>query len=168
MFDQGLQSKQATADLRLPPLSIGFVASLGIFVFEVLAACQCTPLSFDFRYDILLWLTVLLYWLICVWGLHAALERITSGAYPINPVAAAAYHVIPFFNLYWVFRWPGALSEFLNTHDIRTASQLVLGGLILVSLLIGRLGWPVIEFLVLFGVLAYLYKRVRTLALQTL
>lgn len=51
------------------------------------------------------------YWLYSVYRLHKELAR-NADSYLISPSRAAVFHLIPLFNLYWVFVWTKALSEF--------------------------------------------------------
>jgi len=53
--------------------------------------------------------------MICAYELHLILRQVTTGSYPITPMRAAWFHAIPFFGLYWVFKWPRELARFVNT-----------------------------------------------------
>ena len=59
-----------------------------------------------------------LYWLRCAWALHRRLARATQGAYPIGPWRAVGFHFIPFFNLYWIFRWPAQILRFAGARRL--------------------------------------------------
>jgi len=52
----------------------------------------------------------LIYWLVCVYEYHVVLAQATAGAYPIKPLRAAWFHLIPIYGLYWVSsgrgNWP--------------------------------------------------------------
>jgi hypothetical protein len=54
------------------------------------------------------------YWLVCVYQFHQVLARIPGWQHPISPGRAVGFHFIPFYNLYWVFRWPAEIARFVN------------------------------------------------------
>lgn len=56
----------------------------------------------------------IVYWLVCVYELHLVLMQASAGAYPIKPLRAAWFHLIPVFSLYWVYKWPRELARFVN------------------------------------------------------
>lgn len=58
-----------------------------------------------------------LYWFFCIYRVHVVLREATGSAYPIGPVKAVGFSFIPFFNLYWVFRWPNAIADFVNANS---------------------------------------------------
>jgi len=57
----------------------------------------------------------LIYWLVCVYEYHVVLAQATANAYPIKPLRAAWFHLIPIYGLYWVFKWPRELARFVNS-----------------------------------------------------
>ncbi len=56
----------------------------------------------------------LLYWLLAIRRIHEKLADLTGGTYPVRPEAAWFGHLVPGYNLYWVFVWPRALDRFLS------------------------------------------------------
>ena len=54
------------------------------------------------------------YWLYCVYKFHEAVGRIPGYRHPITPTAAVAWHFVPSYNIYWIFKWPNALANFVN------------------------------------------------------
>jgi hypothetical protein len=50
-----------------------------------------------------------------VYEYHVVLSEATAGTYPIKPLRAAWFHVIPIYGLYWVFKWPRELARFVNS-----------------------------------------------------
>ena len=61
----------------------------------------------------------------------------TGHRYPIQPGEAVGKHFIPFYNLYWLFVWPSALSRHINqAGQVSMIPGAVLGFLLLVSLLL--------------------------------
>ncbi|HEV7398502.1 MAG TPA: hypothetical protein VGN86_18460 [Pyrinomonadaceae bacterium] len=81
-----------------------------------------------------------IYWLFCVSRFHKILGEISRNQYPIGSAEAAWKHIIPFYNLVWVFRWPTAMSDYLNRRErVKMVSGTGLGVVLLLSLLLGRL-----------------------------
>ena len=57
------------------------------------------------------------FWLYSLYRLHAALAR-ADASYPVSPARAAFFHLIPLFNLYWVFAWTKSLSKLAGQRSI--------------------------------------------------
>lgn len=80
-----------------------------------------------------------IYWLFCVYRFHTILHEISRNQYPITSAEAAWKHIIPFYNLVWIFRWPAAMSEYLNRRErVKMVSGNLIGVVLLVFLLIFR------------------------------
>jgi hypothetical protein len=80
-----------------------------------------------------------IFWLLCVSRFHKILGEISRNKYPIGSGEAAWKHIIPFYNLVWIFRWPTVMSDYLNRRErVKIVSGSVLGVFLLMSLLIGR------------------------------
>ena len=79
------------------------------------------------------------YWLFCVSRFHKVLGEISRNQYPIDAGEAAWKHIVPFYNLFWIFRWPSAMSDYLNRRErVKMVSGNLLGLFLLISLLVGR------------------------------
>jgi hypothetical protein len=124
------------------------------------------------------WLSIALalvgyvYYLSCVSRLHAVASHLSpvleQVPYPIEPGSAVARHFIPFYNLYWLVRWPFLLGTFLNRHlrEGKMASGLLVGFLILGTLLLRAFDTG-IAMILLFWILSYVSDKVRLLTEQT-
>jgi len=110
-----------------------------MIVIGFIAACVAVAALLDGRR---MWLPLGTAWtLACIYQLHAALEKSTSGEYPITPGKAAGYHLIPVFNLFWVFSWSIQLSNWLNALNPRNHLKgRVVGSLLLIGLLLPGIG----------------------------
>jgi hypothetical protein len=99
-----------------------------------------------------------LYWLSCVDRMHKILLEATDGQYSITPTRAGLYHFIPFYNLYWVIKWPNEIARFVNRRLPHKRMMIGVPGAILLvgALLRGALGLAVI-----FTVGVYLSRRVQ-------
>jgi hypothetical protein len=105
-----------------PPVWVGFVFAFIFLVVEV----AFVIVTFDWEEEAsamdarvaaslgLLGLPGIIYWMYCIHRLHKILAQMTHGRYPNSPLETALKHLIPFYNLYWIFKWPGEFSDYLN------------------------------------------------------
>lgn len=108
---------------ELPPFPriwVGYLLGVATLVAEVVAVTlhpelAKEPLLIPPLYLFLTNFVSLVYWLVCVYEYHVVLSRATAGQYPITPMRAAWFHLIPFYGLYWVFKWPRELARFVNS-----------------------------------------------------
>lgn len=146
----------------LPKLWIGYVIAV-VFIVYAIAEIVLDPASVEeislgpFLVAVAGWL----YWLFCVYRIHWVLAEATNNHYPITPGKGAAFNLIPFFNLYWFFKWPNEIAAFLN----RQSKKLVLpkggpGFIILVGFLVTRFD-TFLGLVVLFSVLVWICRKVR-------
>ena len=54
------------------------------------------------------------YYLMSLYRLHEILGQATNRRYPVSPVQAVVSTLIPFYNIYWLFKWSGEMSLFMN------------------------------------------------------
>lgn len=103
-----------------------------------------------------------IYWLYCVHRFHKVLRELTHGRYPISPWGAALRHFIPFYNLYWIFKWPGELSDYLNRRDrVKIVSGAGLGVLLLFAWITFRVLDGAIGLSFLFGIGMYINSKLK-------
>jgi len=113
---------------RLPRLWIGYLIAILSFaagVFELARNPGAYASSGEFPAIYLIgaafgWF----YWLFCVYRYHDVITDIPGYNHPIAASRAVAFHFIPFYNFYWVYRWPSAIAEFVNW---RTQSKTMKG-----------------------------------------
>ncbi len=99
------------------------------------------------------------YWMFCVHRFHKILGELDS-SYGISPGAAVGYHFIPFFNFYWVFKWPSEFSKFINSRkNIKMIPGGLLGFLLLISLLINGYVNQTAGLAFIFGLSLYFKNR---------
>ena len=76
------------------------------------------------------------YWLYCIYRTHRALAKATNGAHPISPGAAVWFHLIPLYNLYWVFKWPNEMAKTVYNYSYQFMRGTLDGVFLLVALVI--------------------------------
>ena len=154
--DCGYNFQTAQIDLTLkstplPRMWIGFALSALILVSEFIdfnsgaqqTGTQPNPVFFIFV------LAAWIYWLWCVHRYHDIMTSIPGYRHPISPGQAVARHFIPFYNFYWVFKWPSEIATFVNWRTQTTAMQgwivglLVLGGFVM-RIVDGSIGMAVV------------------------
>jgi hypothetical protein len=80
-----------------------------------------------------------IYWFFCVSRFNNILCEVSRKHYPISGAEAVWKHFIPFYNLYWMFRWPSEMSDYLNSRErVKMVSGNLLGAGLLLSALLGR------------------------------
>jgi len=102
-----------------PRIWVGYLLGVATFIAEIVTASLHPELLKETFFVPPLYLFLpgficLVYWIVCAYEYHLILRQATSGGYPISPLRAAWFHVIPFYNLYWVFKWPRELARFVN------------------------------------------------------
>ena len=155
-----------------PWVWVGFLFAFAFFVIEVVFVVM----TFDFAEEVtsssgdaeltlvlgLLGLPGTIYWLFCVHRLHKILAEMTRGRYPITANEAALKHLIPFYNLYWVFKWPSEFSQYLNRRGYVTIiSGAALGVLLLLGMLVFRIVDGAIGMAWLFGLTMFMSYKLK-------
>jgi hypothetical protein len=175
MFTSITEPTEFQTDEQVPNSSppwvwIGFLFAFAFFVVEVVFVIM----TFDWEQEVatedpgmalalgLLGLPGIIYWMFCVHRLHKILAEMTRGRYPNTPLEAALKHMIPFYNLYWIFKWPGEFSDYLNR---RGRVKIISGGVLGLMLLLGLLTFRVIDgafgMAALFGVTMYMSSKLK-------
>ena len=105
------------------------------------------------------------YFFMCVFRFHRILGEVTFGAYPITPSQAVFYHLIPLFNLYWLFAWPSRFADYVSAERaIKVLPGAVIGTLLIASAIVARFYETSFGLAGYFGVMAYLTNRLRLYA----
>ena len=102
-----------------PRIWVGYLLGFATVIAEIAAVTlhpelAKEPLTIPPLYLFLANFISLVYWLVCVYEFHVVLMQASAGTYPIKPVRAAWFHLIPVYSLYWVFKWPRELARFVN------------------------------------------------------
>ena len=151
-----------------PWVWVGFLFTFAFLVIEIVFAILTFDeegTSPDAQMSLLFGLFGLpgiIYWMFCVHRIHKILGEMTRGRYPITPLEAALKHLIPFYNLYWVFKWPGEFSDYLTRRGrIKIVSGSVLGLMLLLSLIVYRVVDGAFGMAGLFGVTMFISSKLK-------
>ncbi len=103
-----------------PRIWIGYLLGVATLIAEMIAVTLHPelakgPLIIPPLYLFLANFISLVYWLVCVYEYHVLLAQATASSYSTKPLRAAWFHLIPIYNLYWVFKWPRELARFVNS-----------------------------------------------------
>jgi hypothetical protein len=154
---------------ELPKMWIGFLLALGFLAAELYEA------SIGQNDTLGVWTVVTaiagtIYWLFCVHRFHRAVNRLAaplalaeSGTtYPVSPGGAVGRHFIPFYNIFWLFKWPKTMADFLNqTTSVRMMSGSAMGLIVLLCSVVLRAVDSFIGLSALFLIGVYLNKKLR-------
>ncbi len=120
----GRKSQEQQAEPKVlrpfPRIWIGYLLGFATMIAEMIALklhpeLAKEPLLIPPLYLFLANFISLIYWLVCVYEYRVVLSQATAGAYPIKPLRAAWFHLIPIYGLYWIFKWPRELARFVNS-----------------------------------------------------
>lgn len=157
------QDTVKTSQFKFPKIWPGYALGILFFLFEV-GEVIFNPQASQEKYSwwtVSFWLIGLIYWCICVYKLHKTIFKITNSNYPITPARAVGYGFIPFYNLYWIFKWPSEIVNMVNarigTKKFRTW---VPGVYLFLFVILGRVDGT-IWLIGTFAVLSYLIRRIK-------
>jgi hypothetical protein len=158
----------ADATKPFPRVWIGYLVTLLLFLPLVVESIQLAEIERHLTVPPIALLSIAwlgsVYWLFCVHRLHSIVAEATGGRYPIAAAQASGFHFIPFFNLYWIFKWPAAMGRLLRENGNGT----LLGGWLGVPILLGFVIEKFIDFalglLILFSIMTYVVSTVRRAA----
>lgn len=102
------------------------------------------------------------YWLVCIHRLHKILVELKRGyPYPITGAEAVGKHFIPFYNIYWVFKWPSVMASYINERGrVRMVPGFLVGLMLFLSLLLRYFDGGV-GLAMLFGTTAYISSKLK-------
>jgi len=149
----------------LPRMGIGFVLVLLSFVTAMIEgavnpelARQEPPVGFYLVFLIGAWF----YWLWCVHRYHDIMCSVSGYRHPISPGQAVARHFFPFYNFYWVFRWPSQIATFVNWRaQANVMHGWIAGLLVLGAVILGRMIDGSVGLVLLFGCGFYISRQIR-------
>jgi hypothetical protein len=142
MNELSARERLASEPQQLPKMWIGFMLAGVFLVVEVIHLLVSSDNEDQKGPILVLWLASLpiwFYWLFCVYKIHDAIGRIPGYEHSITPAAAVGWHFFPIYNVYWVFKLPTALADFVNWRTQTKAMKgWIAGVLVLASVLVFR------------------------------
>jgi hypothetical protein len=127
---------------RLPKIWIGYLLALATLIGETIAVARNPELAKGaditaVPLEIYLpTFVAVVYWLVCVHRYHVVLAHVPGWKHPISPARAVWFHFIPIYVVYWVFRWPAAIADFVNQRlEAPAMNKWTVGTMFLASLL---------------------------------
>jgi hypothetical protein len=157
---------------RLPKIWIGYLLAFATLIGEMIAVTRNPELAKGAQFAVppleifLPAFLAAVYWLVCVHRYHAVLAHVPGWQHPITPARAVWFHLIPFFNVYWVFRWPRALAVFVNHRMNAHVMSLWTTGASLFVALVCRVFDPALGTAMLFFMCSYISRHLKR-ALET-
>lgn len=161
---------QKAKSISLPPISLGYFFAV-FFVLGAIALGIFWPQAYEGFLEetdeaspaegilTLVWLPGFIYWLVCVHRINKVIYELTAGTYPITPGRAVWFHFIPFYNLYWLFKWTQEAIKFINVNSTgKEMSPRVPGVLLLFGFLIGDGVGLILMFVGITGIMQNLKK----------
>jgi hypothetical protein len=151
----------------LRPIWIGFVLAFGFLVLEIAEVASGDTSGKVGVLGTLISIACWIYWLSCVQRFHTILNQLAPYAvgqstYPITPGRAVGYHFIPFYNFYWIFKWPLEISRFVQeSSSVPMISGAVPGLFLFLGLVLARLFDGFVGFSLIFGVGLYISRKLR-------
>jgi len=152
---------------RLPKLWIGYALSFATLVGEMIAVARNPGLVKSVQFGVppleifLPAFLAAVYWLVCIHRYHMVLAHVQGWQHPISPARAVWFHLIPFFNIYWVFRWPYAIAVFVNQRMNAPVMSLWTPGASLFIALVCRIFDPALGTALLFFTCTFISRLLK-------
>jgi hypothetical protein len=149
----------------LPMIWIGYVLGLATIIAEFIAVGLHPELEkaggIPPLYLFLVSFVGGVYWFVCVYRYHVILATVPGWKHPISPARAVGFHFIPFYNLYWVFKWPKEIANFVNLRLRAPIMKPLPVGIAILGALILRVLDPGFGLMLLFFPMSYISECLR-------
>jgi hypothetical protein len=151
--------------LQLPLIWIGYLLGIATIVAEFVALGLHPELAKEGGipplYLFLVSFVGGVYWFVCVYHYHVVMAHVPGWRHPITPARAVGFHFIPFYNLYWIFKWPREIATFVNGRLQRPVMKPVAVGVAVLAALILRILDPGFGLILLFIPMSYISECLR-------
>lgn len=101
------------------------------------------------------------YWLVCIYRIHVVLADAPRWRHPISPARAVGFHFIPFYQFYWIFKWPREIANFVNSRLPQPVMKPVAVGVAVLAALFLRILDPGFGLILLFFPMSYISECIR-------
>ncbi|HEY1802744.1 MAG TPA: hypothetical protein VGG46_17590 [Terriglobales bacterium] len=153
---------------QLPQLRFGFGLAGLLFIGQIIWATQrvLQPGSdsaggIAAAFSVICAFVASAYFLNCVYTYHYVLTQVDGWQHPISPKRAVRFHFIPFFDLYWNYKWPHEIAKFVNWRiGRRRMSGVLVGTLVLLGTLVSFYEAS-LGLIIVFSAFAYLSRCLR-------
>ena len=149
----------------LPMIWIGYLLGVATIIAEFVAVSLHPELAKDGGipplYLFLVSFVGGVYWFVCIYRYHVILAMVPGWKHPISPARAVGFHFIPFYNLYWVFKWPIEIANFVNFRVRAKLMRPTPVGVAVLGALVLRIFDPGFGFILLFFPLSYISECMR-------
>jgi len=164
--NENLESTRPPAAVpALPMIWIGYLLGVATIIAEFVAVSLHPELAKEAGipplYLFLVSFVGGVYWFVCIYRYHVILAMVPGWKHPISPARAVGFHFIPFYNLYWVFKWPKELANFVNFRMRANIMKPTPVGIAFIGALILRFFDPGFGLLLLFFPLSYVSECMR-------
>src|SRR6202140_4678886 len=126
------RSPETAKPPELPLIWIGYLLGIATIIAEFVALSLHPELAKEGGipplYLFLVSFVGGVYWLVCAYGYYVVMAQVPGWKHPISPARAVGFHFIPFYNLYWVFKWPREIAKFVNGRLQQPVMKPVAGG----------------------------------------
>ena len=163
---ENLESPRPTVTLpALPMIWIGYLLGVATIIAEFVAVSLNPELAkaggIPPLYLFLVSFVGGVYWFVCIYRYHVILKLVPGWKHPISPARAVGFHFIPFYNLYWVFKWPIEIARFVNFRLRAKIMKPTPVGIAVLGALILRILDPGFGLVLLFFPLTYVSECMR-------
>jgi hypothetical protein len=157
---------QSTAPVpKLPIIWIGYVLGVATIIAEYVALSLHPELEqqggIPPLYLFLVSFIGGVYWLTCIHRIHVVLANVPNWKHPISAARAVGFHFIPFYNFYWIFKWPKEIANFVNSRLPQPIMKPIPVGLAILAALVLRVFDPGFGLILLFIPISYVSECIR-------
>ena len=150
----------------LPKIWIGFILAFGFLAAEILELSMGNAEDIG-PFTLIAAVVGWFYWLHCVSRFHQILNDLSPRVggvptYPYTSRQAVIRHFIPFYNLFWFFKWPLEMVTFLKQRTtVNILPGALLGLFIFLSVIVLRGVDGFLGLCCMFGVMLYISRKLR-------
>jgi len=149
-----------SSSIKFPKVWPGYILAISAFLFAMIESMVNPQNKFSVS-AFLITIIAIVYWNVCVYKIHKTVFIMADNCYPISPARAVGFGFLPFYNIYWMFKWPAETIHFIKHRSNTKVWGPAIPGLLFllsgsISAILGALG-IIIEF----AVLTYLVKKLK-------
>jgi hypothetical protein len=163
--DSPQPESRAAQSPHLPAIWIGYVLGVATIIAEYVAITLHPELEKQGGIPPLYLFVISfvggVYWLVCIHRVHVVIAQAPGWKHPISPARAVGFHFIPFYQFYWIFKWPAEIAKFVNSRLGARVMKPTAVGVAVFAALILRIFDPGFGLILLFFPMSYVSECVR-------